>query len=205
MNKPHQEKDNLLPDPQLAELQLEAATLREQVAQQAAEIARLRELAETDEVTNIGNRRSFEKSIERQHAELQRENRAYCLLVIDVDDFKAINDQYGHAVGDQWLQAIAGFLIRNVRTSDIVTRLGGDEFAIILPGTSGRQARHVVNRLVDEVVLEVGSTDSDAPVSLSIGLVEANAATTVQQTIELADRAMYQAKEQGGGQYQLAR
>lgn len=189
--------------PELAELQLEAAALREQVAQQAAEIARLRELSETDEITNIGNRRCFEKTIKRRHAELKREKRPYCLLLIDIDNFKSINDQFGHAIGDQWLQAIAEFLVRNVRTSDIVTRLGGDEFAIILPGTNGDQAKHVVDRLVDDVVLEVGNADADAPVRLSIGLVQANPNMTVHQTIELADRAMYKAKEQGGGQYLL--
>ena len=189
---------------QVTQLQSEIAALRHRLAEQTAEIARLRDLTQTDEVTGVGNRRSFETEIKRRHAELKRNQRPYCLLVIDVDDFKSINDQFGHVIGDQWLQAIARFLVNQVRTSDVVARLGGDEFAIILPGTKQHQAKRVVERLVDEVVLAVGDSDRDAPVSLSIGLIEAACSMSVQQAIELADRAMYQAKKQGGGRYQTA-
>ena len=155
---------------------------------QAREIERLTELAETDPLTGIANRRSFQKEIARRHAEQVRDGRTFCLMMIDVDGFKNINDMRGHLEGDRVLQTIASELSKNIRATDIVFRVGGDEFSVILPGVGLRQANNAALRLVSQSL------------GLSIGIVESTVSRPVEDLIQAADQAMYKAKKQGGNQ-----
>ena len=188
-------------DREVENLKGEILALRSRVAEQVEEINRLDELAETDPLTGIGNRRSFDKEIARRHSEQKRDGRGFCLMIIDVDGFKGINDQFGHGEGDRLLQMIANVVETNIRASDIVYRIGGDEFAIILPGSQLEQAEHVARRLVDKTVKMIQQHMGDVPVALSIGLVQSKADSATDQLVAEADQAMYSAKKQGGNRY----
>ncbi len=183
------------------DLQQELQLLRLRVAEQTAEIARLSQLAETDALTGIANRRGFDTEIKRRYAETQRHERPFALMVIDVDNMKSINDEQGHHVGDELLQEIARVLHENVRASDVACRLGGDEFAIILPGADLQAACHASRRLFDRAVPLVQSRFGQQAGQLSVGIVEATAALTIEQIVEIADRRMYCAKRQGGNRF----
>ena len=185
----------------MEQLRNEIDRLRERVNAQAMEITRLEELSETDALTGIANRRSFEKELRRRYSEQQRDGRGFCLMIIDVDGFKGVNDELGHAEGDRLLQSIANVIESNVRASDIVFRIGGDELAIILPGVKLDQARIAAQRLIELTCSRMRNEIEQAGVGLSIGLVESNGQRPIDQLIEAADRAMYRAKKQGGSRY----
>ena len=113
--------------------------------------ARLRRLADEDSLTNVANRRSFEDAVRVTLELCERHGIAGALLLIDLDGFKAINDTYGHALGDSVLAAVAGGLRERLRSTDLLARVGGDEFAVLLPATSGEGARRVAEALADRV------------------------------------------------------
>ena len=106
--------------------------LRAQLAQAQARIDELQASADTDFLLEIPNRRGFERELNRSISYIQRYRASGALIVLDVDRLKPINDNFGHAAGDQVLKAIVGELLSHVRASDVVGRLGGDEFALLL-------------------------------------------------------------------------
>jgi diguanylate cyclase (GGDEF)-like protein len=183
------------------ELQVELEQLRALVAEQAREIRRLDALTETDSLTGLANRRSFQKELQRRHAGQIRDQRPFCLMLIDIDAFKAINDRWGHATGDRYLRSIARAVQRNVRAGDIVFRVGGDEMAILLPGANLQQAEHCAQRLLEETVPGLRSAIPEVPLGLSIGVAESVKGGTVESLFEAADQAMYRAKQQGGNRF----
>lgn len=95
------------------------------------ELQKYKDLALTDELTGLYNRRKLNKDLKTYHIRTLRYNQLYTLILIDVDDFKAINDRHGHDVGDMYLKTIAEILLNNIRTGDNVYRLGGDEFVML--------------------------------------------------------------------------
>ena len=185
----------------VTEMQQELQRLRTRVAEQTAEISRLRELAETDSLTGIANRRGFEKEIHRRYAETRRHERPFSLMAIDVDDLKQVNDLSGHSRGDELLQEIARVLHDNIRASDVVARIGGDEFAVILPGASLEAASHVARRIYDIAVPRLEARFGEKVGQLSTGIVQAHAGLTIEQILETADQRMYRAKDQGGNRF----
>lgn len=191
-------------DQDLEKLNHEIEMLKTQVAEQAEEIHRLNELVETDPLTGIANRRSFEKEIHRRYAEQQRGGNGFCLMFVDVDDLKRINDEFGHTKGDRLLCSIASVMESNFRTSDIVFRIGGDEFSVLLPGATREQAEVAANRLIGQTVALIQSQTGEIPVGLSVGLVESVGDRTIGELVDAADQAMYQAKQQGGNRFMTA-
>jgi diguanylate cyclase (GGDEF)-like protein/PAS domain S-box-containing protein len=158
---------------------------------------RLRHLAEHDSLTGIRNRRLFEQELAQQVRRCQRYGEQAALLVIDLDDFKRVNDTHGHKVGDNLLKAIAHELGLRLRGTDLVARLGGDEFAVLLPGTSGEAASRVAKDLA-RVVGECGVTVANQHIATtaSVGVAAIGSATTSHENVLIeADRAMYAAKE----------
>ena len=105
------------------------------------------QLAGTDDLTGLANRRRFREELDRELSRATRAGADVGLLIVDIDDFKAINDCYGHTVGDETLRQTADELVRRVRQSDLVARIGGDEFAILLPDTTLVQARQLCERV----------------------------------------------------------
>lgn len=173
---------------------------------QEATLQVLRHTAATDPLTGLFNRRAFEKMGRRMLAEALRRNRPLTLIVIDVDHFKSINDQYGHALGDAVLQALAALLQRELRDSDLLGRLGGEEFAVLLPETLHERGLEVAERLRVAVQgLSVAALGVALQVRISQGVATVDAHEVPAGTVEdllvdllhRADLALYAAKRAG--------
>ena len=159
----------------------------------------LQQLAATDALTGLANRRKF---FEVAEAEVQRSLRyGYFLsvMMVDIDYFKQVNDTYGHQVGDLVLQAVAAALNGQVRDTDLVGRIGGEEFCILLPDTPLKAALNVGSRLLDATrQLRIPVPDHELEVTVSIGLTDWTRGDQEIATImERADIALYQAKTSG--------
>lgn len=153
--------------------------------------------ASVDPLTNVPNRRTFERTCRDW---LQPGRHGFVLAMADVDDFKRINDQYGHAAGDKLLVAVAETLGRSVRADDLVARVGGDEFAILAGGLTLAQAERrlgAVGKMVQEACRLV-VPDGVGP-SISIGLAECSVGDTLESLRQRADAALYEAKRNGKG------
>jgi diguanylate cyclase (GGDEF)-like protein len=162
-----------------------------------SQLDRTRREAATDPLTNIANRRVFERTCREW---LGPNRPGFVMAMIDVDDFKAINDRHGHAVGDRVLAAVAETLSRSLRSDDLVARLGGDEFAILaacltLSQAEGRCAS--IGRAVQNACHPLVG-DGPAP-SISIGVTECAAGDTFESLQQRADAALYDAKRNGKG------
>jgi diguanylate cyclase (GGDEF)-like protein len=157
-----------------------------------------RRLADLDALTGLRNRRFFHETLQRECTRAHRYGRSLALLVLDVDDFKAINGQVGHLAGDAVL-AEAALRVRGVlRASDIACRVGGDEFAIILPEAAAEQAALLYQRVVEAVSAEPIGTIPRLTLSGGVTkLTESDNATTF---FERADDALYHAKQAGKAQ-----
>ncbi len=151
-------------------------------------------LAEHDALTGARNRHRFQRDISEQVGRARRYGEKAALLVIDVNDFKQINDTHGHGVGDKALQAIAAALRNRVRETDMVARLGGDEFAVLIPYADLAQTTALaadLRRLISECKIET-SDHSDPRLSASIGIVQIDQNTPSDEAVLLeADKAMY--------------
>ncbi|MFG1610549.1 putative bifunctional diguanylate cyclase/phosphodiesterase [Actinoplanes sp. NPDC049265] len=161
--------------------------------------AQLAHRASHDHLTDLANRTLFEQRT--REALLRSGSRAMSLALIDLDDFKAINDRLGHAVGDALLVVVAARLKECVRGDDLVARLGGDEFGLILDGLRGDEATEVLDRITEALRRPVHALGYDLLVSASVGLAEGWADAAPQELLRRADLAMYAAKEGGKGRH----
>ncbi len=152
-------------------------------------IERDREAA-TDPLTGVANRRSFLDALEREWSRRARDGGGSLVCVIDVDDFKQINDAYGHAAGDEVLRRVAQALRDTTRASDCVGRIGGDEFAVLLTGAQAAAAGAAFEWRVRSRLRELTSGDA-LHVELSFGFDPLAATDSPQEALEAADQAMY--------------
>lgn len=160
------------------------------------ELDQERLLARTDPLTSIANIRSFRAELERSIERLSRYGRHFTLISIDLDNFKPINDDYGHAEGDKVLKDVGDTLKSGLRSGDFPARIGGDEFAVLLPDTDFDAARKFIPRLVE--TLENKMKKSDWPVTFSLGVVTFNETPgRVDKALMVADETMYLAKRSG--------
>lgn len=160
---------------------------------------RLRTAAMRDGLTGLFNRRFLREALPSLQALARRRSEPLCLLMLDLDHFKQVNDQYGHLVGDRTLQAVATVLRDESRRSDLVARFGGEEFAIVCPATEGRVGLQVAERLRSAIAeLDAGALGQPGPQTISIGVaVQQGEDFTPEQLIDRADLALYQAKHGG--------
>lgn len=161
-------------------------------------LERIRELATRDELTGLFNRRQMRELMEQEHQRGIRSGRAFCVAVLDIDRFKAINEEHGRSVGDAVLRSIAHEATRRVRVADVLARWGGDRFVLLLADARAPLARGGVER----VRAAVAATPIAVPggritLRLSAGLAEHRAGETVEHTLQRADRALSEAKAQG--------
>jgi diguanylate cyclase (GGDEF)-like protein len=155
---------------------------------------KLRFLADMDVLTRVPNRRHFHELAGRTLAATRP---AHCaLMMFDIDHFKRINDQLGHALGDEALRAVAQCVRDALRTQDVAGRLGGDEFAVLLPDTSVQDAMAVATRIVARLD-ERQIAPRQPRISLSFGVVQLHDDETVAEALRRADQGLYEAKRQG--------
>lgn len=154
-----------------------------------------RALADLDALTGLHNRRYFHEVFEREIARAQRYNRRLSLIVVDLDDFKAVNDRVGHLSGDSVLAEVASRIRSAVRSADIPCRVGGDEFAVILPECARSEAERLARRIAGTVhARAIGQTGL---LNLSAGVAELRPDEGAAALFERADEALYRAKELG--------
>jgi diguanylate cyclase (GGDEF)-like protein len=183
-----------------------------QGARTAVEVERLQrereeaeQAAREDPLTGLGNRRALEQAVDRLRTHASGGDRAsdavvHSLLLFDIDGFKAVNDSYGHLVGDEVLRAVAGALSSRARADDVLVRLGGDEFVVLAPGATAVVADDLVARMrggldaVDWVALAPG-----LDLGVSIGVATTGPGISVEDLVGMADLAMYASKHEGSG------
>ena len=162
----------------------------------------LQHQADHDPLTGLYNRRRLGDELDRLLVYASRYDRAGMLVMMDIDDFKFINDTRGHAAGDAALKAFAGAIIERVRDTDVVARIGGDEFAMVLPETSEEQARAIV----EQIRASLASSDFDPPIRISGGVVRfGDERFSVEDALIAADIALYEAKDAGKDQVRAYR
>ena len=163
----------------------------------------IQEQLSKDTLTNAYNRKAFSQCLNSTYINAKQDFTPICLLMIDVDHFKTINDTYGHQVGDTILKHVAESLIKTVRSVDYVCRYGGDEFAIVCPSIDslrGLQLAEKVRSNIETLRFKVGAERIKVTASIGISNYPENEIKCVSQFIAYADKAMYKAKRNGRNQ-----
>ncbi|MBV2164094.1 MAG: GGDEF domain-containing protein [Comamonas sp.] len=183
----------------------ELQTLREQSEQGLAEVERLRHelvhtsvLARQDSQTGVLNRRGMDEALEQEVIRTQAAGVPMCIALLDLDNFKALNDRLGHEAGDRALQHLVAVAKQIMRSQDQLARYGGEEFVFLLPGTQVQQAEEVMKRLQRKLTTRYFLQDSERVlITFSAGVAEIAPNENYQQALVRADRAMYAAKRAG--------
>jgi diguanylate cyclase (GGDEF)-like protein len=178
---------------------------RSHLAEQAAQ-AKIAQLAMQDDLTGIANRRYFYRQAEAEFAHYQRAKQPFALLMLDLDHFKRINDQYGHGVGDAVLIRFTQYVLTQIRQEDLLGRVGGEEFAILLRDATISQAVAIGERIREGVAqLPIFGGDAADRFTVSIGIATADDAdASFDVLFGRADKALYRAKQEGRNRVAIA-
>jgi diguanylate cyclase (GGDEF)-like protein/PAS domain S-box-containing protein len=171
---------------------IDVTDARQGEAERTAAEARLRHMAEHDALTGLFNRRRFEQELDRHIAHGRRYGMDGALLLLDLDDFKRVNDEFGHRAGDRVLTAVAVVLNHRLRESDIVARFGGDEFAVLMPVGGLAEATDLAELLGAAIRSDVPTPAG--PLSASVGIALFRDLSTADEVLSRADDAMYAQK-----------
>ncbi len=185
------------------------AVLESQIAARTADLqavnARLERLAMTDPLTGCANRRHFMERSAQSLVEAHQHGQPLSLAVLDLDEFKKINDTYGHPVGDAVLVMAGGLLMSHLRGADLVGRVGGEEFALLMPNTAAAGARRLAERLRAAMAQgEAAANGITVQATVSIGLAQLRSGEDLAGLYARADRALYQAKQNGRNRVEQA-
>lgn len=195
-----------------AELQLKANHLQQSNQEKSELVEQLRIQSEAfarqarqDSLTGLANRRVFDEGLNQEFKRAKRHQHPLCLVLIDIDHFKRVNDNWSHAVGDQVLIRVAACLQEQCRNTDIVSRWGGEEFALLLPETGLPEVMQFCDRLRAEISqLDFSDVASDLTITISIGVADSMQCEQPEALLSQADKALYQAKELGRDQVRVA-
>jgi diguanylate cyclase len=188
-----------------AKMQHEAGELKKSIEQSKSQINKLRShLAEAQEVsmrdalTSLSNRRRFDDSLARELADARQQGTALSLVLADIDNFKKVNDLFGHTIGDEILKMFARVLRDNVCARDTVARYGGEEFAVIFPETEVERARLITERMRSQLegmqLALNGSGQQIGRITASFGIAELSLGDDADTLVQRADEKLYQAK-----------
>jgi diguanylate cyclase (GGDEF)-like protein len=167
-----------------------------------SKVNKLQSLAATDGLTGLINRRQFNTQLDAEIARAKRYRKPLSLALFDIDDFKKINDFYGHQTGDRILKELGGLISANVRESDVPARYGGEEFALILPETSQMDAYELLERIravIEHTVFCLPDNPMTATISVGVAQLDPEQPKSYE-LIERADAALYEAKRKGKNQ-----
>lgn len=193
LSNPDHRHDQVITDlrKQLVELNQENSRLNRILQEKNASLMQ-------DALTGIPNRLAYEERLQQEFKRWNRFGTPLTFLIWDIDHFKQINDQYGHAMGDVVLHSIANQLARRIRGTDFVARFGGEEFIMLLPGADMEAALQLADQIrLDIAESRFGNTDINMPVTISCGLTRFQAGDSPQSVFDRADRALYQSKQAG--------
>jgi len=175
-----------------------AVELQSRVQQLEGELRKLSDEVHTDALTRVANRRGLEANFATESAKLQREPAPLAVGLIDIDNFKKLNDTLGHAAGDKALQALAAKVSADLRPGDSVARFGGEEFVVLLPNTVVEEAQIVLTRLQRALSASLFMHDNrEVFVTFSAGVTSYRLGEPLQTALERADEALYEAKRTG--------
>jgi diguanylate cyclase (GGDEF)-like protein len=165
----------------------------------ARELVLMRFLAERDALTGLYNRRSFDQQMDAEIARFERYHRPFSVIMMDLDFFKKVNDQYGHDAGDDVLRTVGGIIASSLRDVDIAARVGGEEFALLLPETDKAAAVEIAERIRRRIeTTEITAAGHRLQVTSSAGVMAVPAnASDVGNVMRAADQLLYEAKRLG--------
>lgn len=155
-----------------------------------------RELSRKDHLTGVMNLRAFSELVEYEILRLQREGSPFSIAYVDLDDFKTVNDSYGHKRGDELLKHLIAHLVENLRKTDVIARIGGDEFAVFLPATDHESVKIVIEKVREQ--FQGSSEQNQWVTSLSIGVLTCtDSECDLEKILSIADHLMYEVKKSG--------
>lgn len=179
---------------QLRENSLEVEQLKQNLAQTKQE-------ALTDQLTKLGNRKHFDIELDKAVTRSNKDGSPLCLIMADIDHFKAFNDTWGHQTGDQVLRLVSACIKNDVRDSDISARYGGEEFVLVLPNTTLKEAESVADKVRQTVqskkVMKRSTGQDLGTITISLGVAQYRNGEEQAKLIERADECLYGAKENG--------
>ncbi|MBP6775872.1 MAG: diguanylate cyclase [Piscinibacter sp.] len=183
-----------------------ATALSDRVSELESELRRLADEVSTDQLTQVANRRGLMQAFEAARAQSARDGQPLAIGLLDVDNFKRLNDELGHSAGDVALRSLAGVITKSLRPADVVARFGGEEFVVLLPATAIDDAAEILTRL--QRSLSVGLFMHERKtvfVTFSAGVTVYCQGETLEQALERSDAALYEAKRTGKNRTCLAR
>ncbi|MBV8379422.1 MAG: sensor domain-containing diguanylate cyclase [Paucibacter sp.] len=185
----------------LARQAMNLLSLRQTKKDLTAALESMTRLATVDDLTGLQNRRAFMQEAEKMQKLVARRAGELCVAILDVDHFKKVNDQHGHAAGDRVLKDVAQALRAGLRESDLIGRIGGEEFAVVMPFTHAADAHRRLDQLRLRVAAQRGA---GVTVTISGGLADVPAGTSIGEALKRADAALYRAKAGGRNQIETA-
>ena len=175
-----------------------ARELNERVVELEDEMRRLSEEVSTDQLTQIANRRGLLQAFEAERSRLERGGGRLSIGLLDIDNFKRLNDELGHSAGDEALKALAALISSTLRPTDQVARYGGEEFVVLLPDTPVEEGQQILTRLQRSLTGGLFMHESKQVfVTFSAGVTAYREAEAIEQALERADQALYEAKRTG--------